>query len=73
MQSGSRDVTSDDAGTIEYGIRCTHDAQTLPDVAAGVRVYYENVASGALDWWLLLALTFALGLVVRARIRQARG
>ncbi len=72
MQSGSREVTSDDAGTIEYGIVCTHDAQTLPGVAAGVRVYFTNVASGALDWWLLLALTLtlALGLVVRARMHR---
>ena len=37
---------------------------------AGVRVYFTNVASGALDWSLLLALTFALGLVLRARTRH---
>jgi len=68
--SGSRDVTSKDAGTFDYVIRCTHDAQTLPAVQATVRIYYENVASGALDWSLLLALTFALGLVLRARTRR---
>jgi hypothetical protein len=34
------------------------------------RVYFFNVASGALDWSLLLALTFALGLVLRARMRH---
>ena len=68
MQSGSRDVTSDEAGTFEYGIRCTDDAQILPAVQASARVYFFNVASGALDWSLLLALTFALGLVLRARI-----
>jgi hypothetical protein len=70
MQSGSRDVTSDEAGTFEFGIRCTHDAQTLPAVQASARVYFFNVASGALDWSLLLALTFALGLVLRARTRH---
>ncbi len=70
MQSGSRDVTSDDAGTFEFGIRCTHDAQTLPGVQSGVRVYFFNVAGGALDWSLLLALAFALGLVLRARTRR---
>jgi hypothetical protein len=70
MPSGSRDVTSDEAGTFEYGIRCTHDAQTLPAAQAIARVYFFNVASGALDWSLLLALTFALGLVLRARTRH---
>jgi HYDIN/CFA65/VesB family protein len=70
MQSGSRDVTSEDAGTFEYAISCTHDAQTLPAVQAVARVYFLNVASGALDWSLLLALTFALGLVLRARRRH---
>jgi len=34
------------------------------------QVVYTNVASGSLDWWLLLALTFALGLVLRARTRH---
>ena len=68
--SGSRDVTSDEAGTVEYTISCTHDAQTLPDVEASARVVFLNVASGALDWSLLLALTFALGLVLRARTRR---
>jgi len=72
MQSGSRDVTSDDAGTFDYGMICTHDAQTLPAINTGVRVYYTNAASGALDWSLLLALTFALGLVLRARMRRDR-
>jgi hypothetical protein len=71
--SGSRDITSDEAGTFDYGIRCTHDAQTLPGVVSGVRVYFTNVASGALDWSLLLALTFALGLVIRARARHDQG
>jgi len=70
MQSGSRDVTSDEAGTFEYGIRCTDDAQILPAVQAGARVYFFNVASGALDWSLLLALAVALGLVLRARLRH---
>jgi len=70
MQSGSRDVTSDEAGTFEFGIRCTHDAQTLPGVQASARVYFFNVASGALDWSLLLVLAFALGLVLRARTRH---
>ena len=68
--SGSRDVTSDDAGLVDYTISCTHDAQLLPAVHSTVRVYFTNVASGALDWSLLLALTFALGLVFRARMRQ---
>ena len=70
MPSGSRDVTSDEAGTFEYGIRCTDDAQILPAVQAGARVYFFNVASGALDWSLLLALAVALGLVLRARLRH---
>jgi hypothetical protein len=70
MPSGSRDVTSDEAGTFEYGIRCTHDAQILPTVQSSARVYFFNVASGALDWSLLLALTFALGLALRARLRH---
>jgi hypothetical protein len=68
--SGSRVVTSKDAGTFDYGIICTHDAQTLPPVQAKARVFYLNVASGALDWSLLLALTFALGLVLKARARH---
>ena len=72
MQSGSRDVTSEEAGTFEFVIRCTHDAQTLPGVQSSARVYFLNVASGSLDWSLLLALTFALGLVVRARINRPR-
>jgi hypothetical protein len=70
MPSGSREVSSDDAGTVEYAIGCTHDAQTLPAVGATVRVHFTNVASGALDWSLLLALTFALWLVLRARTRR---
>ena len=70
MASGSRDVTSKEAGTFEYGIRCTDDANILPGVQNSVRVYFFNVASGALDWSLLLALTFALGLVIRARARS---
>jgi hypothetical protein len=70
MPSGSRDVTSDEAGTFEYGIRCTDDAQILPGVQSSARVYFFNVASGALDWSLLLALAFALGLVLRARRRH---
>ncbi|HVQ15716.1 MAG TPA: hypothetical protein VMS40_19075 [Vicinamibacterales bacterium] len=69
-QSGSRNVTSKEAGTFDYTISCTHDAQTLPAVQASARVYFFNVASGALDWSLLLALTFALGLVLRARTRH---
>jgi hypothetical protein len=70
MPSGSRDVTWDEAGTFDYAINCTHDAHTLPDVKASARVYFLNVASGALDWSLLLALTAALGLVLRARARH---
>jgi hypothetical protein len=70
MQSGSRDVISDEAGTIDYVISCTHDAQTLPAVRSSARVFYLNVASGSLDWSLLLALTFALWLVLRARARH---
>jgi hypothetical protein len=72
MASGSRDVSSPDAGTFNYTISCTHDANTLPPVQSTVQVYFTNVASGALDGWLLLALTFALGLVVRARFRGVR-
>jgi hypothetical protein len=68
--SGSRVVTSKDAGTFDYTINCTDDTQTLPPVQAKARVFYLNVASGALDWSLLLALTFALGFVVRARTRH---
>ena len=67
--SGSRVVTSDDPDIIDYGITCTDDAQILPAVHSNVRVVYLNVVSGALDWWLLLALTLALGLVLRARSR----
>ena len=70
VQSGSRDVTSDEAGTVEFAINCTHDAQTLPAVQAKTQVFFKNVASGALDWSLLLALTFALGLVLRVRTRH---
>jgi len=69
-QSGSRVVTSKDAGTFDYAISCTDGTQVLPAVQAKVRVFYLNVASGALDWSLLLALTFALGLVLRARTRH---
>ena len=68
--SGSRDVTSDEAGTFEYQISCTHDAQTLPSVKATTRVFFTNVASGRLDWSLLVALAITLGLVVRARMRR---
>jgi hypothetical protein len=71
MQAGSRDVSSDDAGTFDYTISCTHDENSLPAVQSVVRVYFTNVASGRLDWWLLLALTFALGLVLRARTGYA--
>jgi hypothetical protein len=71
MQSGSRDVSSDEAGIFEYAIRCTHDAQTLPGVQVSTQVFFKNVAGGALDWSLLLALTFALGLVLRARKQAA--
>jgi hypothetical protein len=70
MPSGSREVTSDEAGTVDFVISCTHDAQILPGIRSGARVYFLNVSSGALDWWLLLALTFALGLVLRARTRH---
>ncbi|HKE96028.1 MAG TPA: hypothetical protein VKB34_17095 [Povalibacter sp.] len=70
MPSGTLDVTSKDAGTFDYTIGCTHDAGTLPAVQSSVQVFYGNVASGSLDWSLLLALTFALGLVIRARTRR---
>jgi hypothetical protein len=70
MPSGSRDVTSDEAGTFEYGIRCTDDAQILPAVQSSARVNFFNVAKGALDWSLLVALTVALGLVFVARRRR---
>jgi hypothetical protein len=70
MPSGSRDVSSADAGTVEYAIGCTHDEQILPAVGASVRVHYRNVVSGAIDWPLLLALALALGLVLRARRRH---
>jgi hypothetical protein len=70
MQSGSRDITSDEAGTIDFVIRCTHDAQTLPGIQTVARVYFLNVASGALDWSLLFALMLALWLVLRARTRR---
>jgi hypothetical protein len=73
MPSGSRDVTSDDAGMFDFAISCTHDAQTLPGAQASTSIFFGNVAGGSLDWWLLLALTFALGLVLRVRIRQASG
>jgi hypothetical protein len=73
MQSGSRDVTSADAGTFDYEIRCTHDEAILPSVQATARVYFANVASGAFDWPLLLALAFALWLVFRARTRRDPG
>jgi hypothetical protein len=68
--SGSRDVTSDEAGIFDYAISCTHDAQTLPKVQATTHVFFTNVASGKLDWSLLLALTVALGLVLKSRIRR---
>jgi hypothetical protein len=70
MASGSRDVSSEEAGEVVYTIRCTHDAQTLPSVQASTTVFYANVAGGALDWVLLLGLTIALGLVLRARARH---
>jgi hypothetical protein len=70
MPSGSREVSSAEAGTFDYTIRCTHDAQALPAVQASARAFFTNVAGGALDWSLLLALTFALGLVFRARTRH---
>jgi hypothetical protein len=70
MQSGSREVSSEEAGTFDYTISCTHDENTLPAVQSNVRVYFTNVASGELDWWLLLALTLALGLALRARTRH---
>jgi hypothetical protein len=72
IPSGSRDVSSDDAGTYNYTIRCTHDAQTLPAFQSTVTVHFTNVVSGALDWPLLLVLAFALWLVMRARMRHAR-
>jgi hypothetical protein len=68
--SGSRDVTSDEAGFFDYAINCTHDAQTLPAAQASTSVFFGNVASGSFDWLLLLALTFALGLVLWMRTRR---
>lgn len=70
MPSGSREVTSDESGIVEYTINCTHDAGTLPAIQVKAQVFFKNVASGALDGSLLLALTFALGLVIRARTRH---
>ena len=67
--SGSREVTSEEAGTFDYTINCIHDAHTLPNVQANARAFFLNVASGAIDWWVLLALTLALGIVLRARMR----
>ena len=71
-QSGSRNVTSKEAGIFDYTISCTHDAQTLPAVQAKVQIFYANVAKGALDWSVLLALMFALGLVLSSRARHER-
>jgi hypothetical protein len=68
MPSGSLSFTPADPGIFDFTIRCTHDAQALPPVQSNVRVVVLNVASGALDWSVLLALTFALGLVLRARL-----
>jgi hypothetical protein len=70
MPSGSRDVTSDEAGMIDFAISCTHDAQTLPSAQASTGIFFANVAKGSLDWLLLLALTFALGIMLKARTRQ---
>lgn len=72
MASGSRDVSSEEAGEVIYTIKCTHDGDTLPDVQASVNIFYSNIAGGALDWSLLLALTLALGLVLAMRIRRAK-
>ena len=70
--SGTLSVSSKEAGIFKYTMVCTHDAQTLPAVQSTVQVFYGNVPKGgALDWSLLLALTFALGLVVRARMLRA--
>jgi hypothetical protein len=68
--SGTLNVTSKEAGTFDYAISCTHDAGTLPGVVSHAVVFYANVAGGALDWSLLLALTFALWLALRARMRH---
>jgi len=70
MPSGSRDVTSEEAGFFDYAISCTHDAQILPGAQSSTNIFFGNVAGGSLDWSLLLALTFALGLVLRARARH---
>jgi hypothetical protein len=70
MQSGSRDVSSVDAGTFDYTISCAHDEGTLPAVQSSVEVIFTNVGGGAIDWSVLLALMFALALVLRARTRQ---
>jgi len=70
MPSGTLDVTSKDAGTFDYTISCTHDAQTLPAFSTSVTVFYGNVAGGALDWSLLLALTIALAIAFSARMRH---
>ena len=71
MPSGSRDVTSDEAGIYEYEINCTHDAQTLPAIQVKAQVFFKNVAGGAIDWSLLVALTIALGVVVSIGRRRA--
>lgn len=71
-ESGSRDVTSAEAGVFDYTISCTHDAQTLPNVQATTHVFFTNVTSGRLDWLVLVALTLALGLVIRSRMRNGR-
>ncbi len=74
MQSGSRSVSSENAGIYVYSIRCTHDAQTLPAIEVGAQVVYTNVVKGALDWTLTLALALLvlLRLVKTVRTRHNR-
>ncbi len=69
MQSGSRSISSENAGIFDFAILCRHDAQTLPGVQATTQVIFTNVVGGALDWSMLLAL-FVLVLVRRAHTRH---
>lgn len=70
--SGSRDVSSPESGDVLYTIRCTHDEDELPPVQISTNIFYANVASGTIDWSLLVALTIVLGLMLRARSSTRR-
>ncbi len=65
--SGTLDVSSADPGIFTYVISCTDDEGLLPPSQSSVRIVYLNFVSGALDWSMLLALTLALGLALKAR------